>query len=289
MSGIRSALPVPVRQGGRRIALALGQASAGLRAQPDFLLVGAQRCGTTSLFRALMSHPNVLRANLHKGVNYFDVNHERGRRWYLSHFPLAARARRLAAAGQDHAQVFDASGYYMFHPHAPSRIAAELPGVKIVAMVRDPVERAFSAYKHEKARGFETEPLDRALALEDGRIEPELARMLADPTYQSAVYRHQAYRRRGHYAEQLQQFADLLGRDRVHVVQSERFFSTPEDEYGRLLEFLDLPRVMPGSFDQYNPRPSAPLDPAVSDQLRAHFEPYDAQLEAFLGARPAWR
>ncbi|HET8615448.1 MAG TPA: sulfotransferase domain-containing protein [Actinomycetales bacterium] len=288
MSLDRKSIPVPLRRAGRAAATAFGTATAGLRVEPDFLVVGAQRCGTTSLFRALLSHPNVMRANLHKGVNYFDVNYQRGSDWYLSHFPLRATARRRAADGAERAQVFDSSGYYMFHPHAPDRIAADLPGVKIVAMVRDPVERAFSAYKHEFARGFETEPLDRALALEDERIEPELARMKADPEYQSQVYRHQAYRRRGHYAEQLRRFADLLSREQVHVVASERFFSEPEEEYGRLLEFLGLPRVMPASFDRYNPRPSAPLDPAIQAQLRRHFEPYDADLEEFSGARPAW-
>jgi hypothetical protein len=184
--------------------------------------------------------------------------------------------------------VFEASGYYMFHPHAPRRIIAELPEVKIVAMVRDPVERAFSAYKHEFARGFETEPLERALALEDERVEPELARMMADPHYQSDVYRHQAYRRRGRYAEQLQPFVDALGRERVHVVQSELFFTEPVEEYSRLLRFLDLPLVMPGSFDRYNPRPSAPLDTSVAAELRQYFAPHDAALEPFLQGRPSW-
>jgi hypothetical protein len=270
------------------MSLRWGLMTSGQRGLPDFLLVGAQRCGTTSLFRALLSHPHVRRANLLKGVNYFDVRAERDLAWYRAHFPLKATNRRHAAPGQDHALVFEASGYYMFHPHAPGRIVARLPEVKIVAMVRDPVERAFSAYKHEFARGFETEPLERALALEDERVEPELSRMLADPHYQSAVYRHQAYRRRGHYAEQLQPFVDALGRERVHVVQSELFFTQPVEEYSRLLRFLDLPLVMPDSFDRYNPRPSAPLDTSVAAGLREHFAPHDAALEPFLQGPPSW-
>lgn len=283
-----SKVPAPLREAGRAASLSLGRATSGLRATPDFLLVGAQRCGTTSLFRALLSHPNVMRANFLKGVNYFDVNHDRGMGWYRAHFPRVASARRSAAPGHDRALVFEASGYYMFHPHAHHRIARDLPDVKIVAMVRDPVERAFSAYKHEFARGFETEPLERALDLEDERVEPELARMLADRGYQSAVYRHQAYRRRGHYAEQLQRFVDGLGKDRVHVVQSERFFTEPVDEYGRLLDFLELPQVLPASFDRYNPRPSAPLDTSVATRLREHFAEHDAALEPFLQTPPFW-
>ena len=289
MTSLRKRVPVTWQARGRELAISLGRASASLRSEPDFLLVGAQRCGTTSLFRALLGHPNILRANLHKGVNYFDVSYQQGPAWYRGHFPLRATARRAAAPGQQHAQVFEASGYYMFHPHAPVRIAAELPEVKVVALVRDPVERAFSAYKHERARGFETEPLDRALELEDRRIEPELARMREDPTYQSDVYRHQAYRRRGHYAEQLAQFVDLLGPERVYVMQSELFFSQPEQELERLLDFLGAPLVLPSAFDRYNPRPSAPLDTEVAVRLREQFAPHDEALEGLLGETPVWR
>lgn len=286
---VKKRLPPALVDAGRNVSLGLGMATSALRAEPDFLLVGAQRCGTTSLFRALLSHPHVRRANFLKGVNYFDVNHHKGAAWYRAHFPLRASTRRHAAPGQTHAQVFEASGYYMFHPHAPARIAQELPDIKIVAMVRDPVERAFSAYKHESARGFETETLEQALALEDQRVVPELDRMLADPQYQSDVYRHQAYRRRGHYAEQLQRFVDAFGRERVHVVQSELFFTQPVDEYSGLLRFLHLPLAMPASFDRYNPRPSAPLDDSVAADLRAHFAPHDRALEPFLPGPPSWR
>lgn len=288
MSLSRKVFPEPVRKSGRKVAMGVGRLSAGLRAEPTFMMVGGQRCGTTSLFRALMSHPNIMRPVMHKGVNYFDVAHEKSWEWYLGHFPLKANAKRRAAPGHDSAAVFEASGYYMFHPHAPRRIAAALPNVQIVAMVRDPVERAYSAYKHEFARGFESESFEKALELEDARIEPELARMLADESYQSGTYRHQAYRRRGHYAEQLQKFADLLGPDRVHVVESERFFSEPESEYTKLLEFLGQPIVMPKSFDQFNARPGSPLSDELQAELRAHFAPHNAALAEFLGRPPSW-
>jgi Sulfotransferase domain len=289
MKPIRKMVPTGAQDAGRGLALQWGRATARLRDAPSFLLVGAQRCGTTSLFRALMEHPNILRPVLHKGVNYFDVDYDKGWNWYLGHFPLRANASRHAPAGHPTAETFEASGYYMFHPHAPHRIAADLPSVKIVAMVRDPVERAYSAYKHEFARGFETESFEDALRLEDDRVEPELAGMLADEAYQSQVYRHQAYRRRGQYAEQLRAFDDLLGGGRVHVVDSERFFTEPEKEYARLLTFLELPLLMPASFDRFNARPGTPMTPDVEASLRAHFEPHDQSLEDFLGWRPSWR
>ncbi len=288
MTTIHKLIPAAVRRPSRRLAMTAGQLTAGMRTPPTFIVAGAQRCGTTSLFRALISHPNVLRPIMHKGVNYFDVNADKDWSWYLGHFPLAAWARRQAAPGQGSAAVFEASGYYMFHPHAPQRIAEALPDVKIVAMVRDPVERAYSAYKHEFARGFETETFERALALEDSRIAPELARMQADPQYQSQTYRHQAYRSRGQYGEQLRVFLDLLGPDSVHVVDSERFFSDAEAEFTRLLEYLELPVVLPATFGTFNARPGSPLPPDVQTELRQHFSSHDDALAGLLGRKLSW-
>jgi Sulfotransferase domain len=283
---VRRSAPLALKRAGRQVSATVGTATAGLRVPPGFLLVGGQRCGTTSLYRALREHPGIRSAVFHKGVNYFDVNYSLGRRWYLGHFPL-----RPLRPGRDTAAplTFDASGYYMFHPHAPARIVRDLPEVKIVAMVRDPVERAYSAYQHELARGFETETFVRALELEDARVVPELERMVADETYQSQTHRHQAYRRRGHYAEQLLAFIEGLGRHRVHVLESESFFTRPEQEFERLLGFLELPTVMPASFDRYNARRRSPLDEDVRRELADHFAPHDEQLAAILGAPPGWR
>lgn len=273
----------------RRGATAFGRLTAGQRIPPSFLLVGAQRCGTTSLYKALISHPHVMRPIMTKGVNYFDDNYHRGMKWYLGYFPTQAAARRRSPTAENLPGIFEASGYYMHHPHAPRRIVETLPSVKIVAMVRDPVQRAYSAYKHEFARGFETELFERALELEDERIQPELATMLADEGYQSDTYRHQAYRRRGHYAEQLREFIAQLGRDQVHIVESERFFTEPEAEYGRLLEFLELPTKWPVSFDRFNARPGSGLSPQIESELRQQFAPHDEELAHLLGRAPAWR
>ncbi len=183
---VRAAMPHPVKTMGRAVSVRVGTATAGRRQLPSFILVGAQRAGTTSLFRALMSHPLIHSANYHKGVNYFDVNYHRDFAWYQGHFPTTAGLRRQPSSVPGEPITFEASGYYMFHPCAPARIAEHLPDVKILAMLRDPVERAFSAYKHELARGFETESFERALDLEDERLAGQAERMLADASYQSA-------------------------------------------------------------------------------------------------------
>lgn len=286
---LRQRAPMPVKQLGRRVSVSWGTATAGSRMMPSFIMVGAQRCGTTSLYRALLAHPSILPPVYHKGVNYFDVGYGHGPAWYRGHFPRLSTAAAIERKTGTPTVTFEASGYYMHHPWAASRIAADLPDVKVVVMVRDPVERAFSAHKHELARGFESEPFEKALELEDSRIEPELARMVEDPSYQSSIYRHQAYRRRGHYAEQISAFVDRLGTNQVHVVDSNDFFAEPVHEYTRLLRFLEMPVVLPASFERYNARPSSAMPPGVEVSLREYFASHDRALEPLTGRTPSWR
>jgi hypothetical protein len=278
---LRKRSPAFVRDRGRQVSVWWGERTADRRPVPDFLVIGGQRCGTTSLFRALMQHPEIQRPRLHKGVNYFDVNYHRGEAWYRGHFPVRPEGSPT--------RVFDASGYYMFHPLAAERIARDLSQVKLIAMVRDPVERAWSAYKHELARGFEWEKsFGRALELEDDRLAGEVERMMADPGYQSFNHRHHAYRGRGEYARLLQPFVDGLGRDRLLVVESESFFAEPEVEFARIVDFLGVRPFVPDSFDRYNARPGS-LEEGTRALLSAHFEEHDAALAALIGHVPVWR
>jgi Sulfotransferase domain len=285
---VRTALPHPVKTAGRALSVRVGSATAGTRQLPSFIVVGAQRAGTTSLFRALMSHPLIHSANYHKGVNYFDVNYHRDFSWYQGHFPRTARLRARGGTVGGEPITFEASGYYMFHPCAAERMARHLPDVRIVAMLRDPVERAWSAWKHESARGYETESFDVALEREDERLAGEAERMLADPRYQSFSYRHHAYAGRGRYAEQLLRLQSHFSAEQIHVIESESFFTQPETTYAGLLDFLGLPTVLPDRFDRWNGRPSGSMPAPTRSRLQEQFQIHDRALADLLGREPAW-
>ena len=273
----------------QQLASVTGRLTAGRRMLPDFLIVGAQRSGTTSMYRALRQHPAVLRAVLHKGVHYFDVHYDRPLAWYRGHFPLRSTAQRIRRRTGVRAQTFESSPYYMFHPLVPERIARDLPEVRLLVLVRDPVERAYSAHAHELARGFETEPFERALELEHSRLQGEAERLLADPGYESHAHRHNAYVTRGQYVDYLEPLAAAVGRDRVHVVDSHDFFSRPEPVYDSVLDFLGLPRGEHPVFERHNARPRSSMPAHLRERLTEHFAPYDARLEDWLGQAPSWR
>lgn len=279
---LRASVPQPLQRAGRRFYVAAGSATASLRARPDFIMIGASRGGTTSLFRALMEHPDVVRPTFHKGINYFDLNYFRGPAWYGGHFPTKMAARHRVTKGHD-PHVFEASGYYMFHPFAPERMARDLPDVRLVVMLRDPVERAYSAYQHELSRGYEQESFERALDLEDERLAGEVDLMRRDPAYESFSHRHHSYVGRGEYAVLLERWFEHFPREQVHVLGSELFFTEPEQTFGDLATFLELPPHEGMRFKRYNAEPRSGMDPDTMARLDAHFAPHNARLLELLG------
>jgi len=257
---------------------------------PTFLIVGTQRGGTTSLHRALAAHPGVTPPMAHKGVHYFDVDYGKGEAWYRAHWPLRRTAWRAArAAGMDRVEVFESSPYYMFHPAVAARIAADLPGARVIAVLRDPVERAYSQYVHEKARGYETaETFELALELESERLAGEEERLLREPTYVSHAHQHLGYLARSSYGVQLQRLAGSLGRDQVLVLDNGDLAERPEETIERVLGFLALPPAPGLRVGHHNARPRDDMDPHLRAELVRRMADSNAIVADFLAAEPSW-
>lgn len=286
---LRRLVPRPLHPAARQAYLQIGVASSRLRMLPSFLVIGGQRCGTTTIFKTLAAHPQIVRPPVEKGTDYYSLHHGRGLDWYQGHFPLAATARALTR-GAGEPVAFEACTYYLFHPLAAERIAADFPNIRLVVMLRDPVARAWSAYNHEFARRFETVPsFERALDLEPERLAGEVERIRAEPGYRSFAHRHHAYLSRGQYAEQLERVFAHFPREQVLVLDSEAFFADPAGEFTRLTDYLGLGRWLPDRFERENARPGASMTDRVRRRLEQHYAPYDEHLADLLGREPGWR
>ena len=290
LDGARSGRDPRLQELARATARATGRLTASARMTPSFLIVGAQRCGTTSMYKTLSQHPMVLPAVLHKGVHYFDTGYGHGPAWYRGHFPLLAARRRAAPAPGRLPITGESSPYYMFHPLAGQRIARDLPACRLLVLLRDPVERAYSAHTHETARGFETEPFERALELEPVRLAGEEAKLIADPTYQSPLAPAPRLRdprpvrrpaapaggavRPGPDARGGQ--PAVLHRPRAGVRRGHR---------------LPRHRCRPSGivFEQHNARPRSPMPDSLRAKLEDQLADSDAELESWLGPPPSWR
>lgn len=265
-------------------------ATSRARPLPEVLIIGAQRCGTTSLYKYLAEHPLFVPATLGtKGVHFFDTHYDRGMGWYRSHFPSSLYRRRFRATHGADMLTGEGSPYYLFHPQVPYRIAEHLPQAKLIVILRDPVERAYSQWQHELSRGFEQ--LDRfedALDAEAERLAGDLERMQADAGYRSAGHQHWSYMARGRYADQLEVYRSLFPAGQLLVIKSEEFFSDPETEYLRVEAFLGLPEHHLDTYEQHNGYRRAPMHPDTRARLVEHFADSNRRLAEMLGPRFTW-
>jgi hypothetical protein len=258
-----------------------------MRLLPSFIIVGGQRCGTNSLYEYLVKHPNVGRALPSQEVHFFDLNFHKGFGWYRGHFPL--RVRPGLSQGSEHPLISgECSPYYMFHPLAPQRIAEALPGIKLFVLLRNPVDRAYSHYQHERARGFETLSFDEAIDREAERLSGEVSRMQKDPDFHSRNHHRFSYLARGMYAEQLERLLTLFPRESILVLSSEKLFADPAAARERSLRFLGLPPHHLTSYPHYNPGRYSNMDLQTRNRLMDHFADSNQRLYQLLDTDLGW-
>ena len=248
--------------------------TAPVRRTPTFLVIGAQRAATTSLYRLLISHVRVLPA-LRKEVHYFDFQYAKGRRWYLAHFPLRT-APGLTG---------EASPYYMVHPLAPERVKRMNPHMKLIAILRDPVDRALSHYHREVRLGFEPLTFEEAVDAEPQRLAADQHRLLEPPHYYSHNHHHYSYLDRGRYGHHLGRWLEHFPRQQLHVVRMESLFEDPETVIGKTLAFLGLQPVDGERLHLPHDNRAPPYQaqpPILRARLARHFEADQARLERLL-------
>jgi hypothetical protein len=282
----------------KAVTRATGVATAGLRPPPDFLIIGTKRGGTTSFYFDLIAHPSyvrlfppplpVVKPDATKGVHYFDTNYPRGHRWYRSFMPT--KASRLLAERRTSGPVVagEASPYYLFHPMAAERAHAEVPGARIIVLLRDPVSRTHSHWKERRRQSAEPMDFVDALAAEPGRLAGERERLIADPAYVSYPWEQQSYALQSEYAGPLGRWVELFGPDRVHVAVSEEYYADPARVLGDVDDFLGVPRRSASTGEIRNAAEGSPLPSDLEQELRARFAPANRELEQLTGRTYPW-
>ena len=252
--------------------------TSSMRKLPEFIIIGGQKCGTSSFYKNLVKHPQV-QPCYQKETHYFDVNYDKGIQWYQSFFPLSSQGNRITG---------EASPYYIFHPHVPERVHQDLPEIKLIALLRNPVDRAYSHYSRRYQRGTESLSFEEAIAEEEDRISEDLMKMMEDPYYYGYSHRKFSYLSRGRYVEQLERWLQYFPRDQLHVIKSEDFFSNPSEVFHGVEEFLGITAWEPELFGRHNVGRYDELDEEVRMQLNEYFKPYNERLSDLLGTSFHW-
>lgn len=251
----------------RRLAFGLVRArrpTARWRPLPNLLVIGAQRCGTSSLFKYLGGHPQC-HASVRKEIRYFTEFYSEGVNWYKAHFPLKTVGPSRV--------IFEATPDYLLDSRVPQRAIDLLPDVRVIALLRDPVERAYSHYWHNRRLGTESLSFPEALAMEAeriGRALEEIEKRPEMPTPKSLL--RYSYLERSRYAKHLEPWLERVPRDRFLVVRSEAFYKDTDQVFQAILSFLGLKAWSPGTFENFSYAEQRPVIPPMPADSRRWLE-----------------
>lgn len=259
--------------------------SAGSRPLPDFLIIGGQKCGTSSLYRYLITHPQI-EPSLTKEVHYFDLHHARGERWYRAHF---SKCTQPDVRGLPRGFLTgETSPYYLMDPRVPRRVQALVPDVKLIVVLRNPIERAYSHYHAQVRRGRETLSFEEAIDQEPQRLAGEEERLASDPTATSYAHRHFSYLTKGIYIDQIERWLDVFPRDRLLVLHSKQLRGDAASAVARVVSFLGLEPHDIEVSTAHNVGSYAAMSDQTRARLREYFRPHNERLFAFLGEEWDW-
>ncbi|HET9919099.1 MAG TPA: sulfotransferase domain-containing protein [Ktedonobacteraceae bacterium] len=279
--------------------------TSNVRLLPDFLIIGGQRCGTTSLYYYLTEQTGIART-LKKEVHFYDDHYAHGLRWYRAQFPTTFQKYYTERIRKQHFMTGESSPYYLFHPLVPERLAAVTPQAKLIILLRNPIDRAYSQHWLTTLEGDETLPFEEAIEREEERVAGEMEKLIAsgkigNDGYKSYKLRHYSYLTRGIYVDQIQRWMNFFPREQFLILKSEDLYGNPTAIVKQALEFLGLPesaaRAGSQEFKQYrepnkkgyqNEQKPPKLKPEVRTRLVEYFKPHNARLYKFLDRDFGW-
>ena len=265
--------------------------SSEKRVLPDFIIIGVQKGGTSSLYSYLIQHPGIIPA-LDKEVHFFDSpsNRAKGLSWYRTYFCTKSKKQNLAKKLGYFPLTGEATPSLLFDLHAPKFVAQAIPNVKLIVLLRDPIIRAFSHYYHNrKFEGREPLSFEEAVEQEANRIHDKMEFWQNHEDYIDVSIGHYAYLQRGFYDEQLNRWLKYFSRDQFCILKSEDFFNFPQNQLDKVISFLDLPNYQ---FDVSKAINSGnyktELPEKTQEKLRNKFKEHNKRLCEILGWDSTW-
>jgi tetratricopeptide (TPR) repeat protein len=240
---------------------------------PDFIIIGAAKCGTTSLFEYLQQHPQILLPHK-KEIDFFNKYFDRGRDWYLAHFYSIAETNNFITG--------EASTRYFDWTEVDIKIKQMLPQTKLIILLRNPVERTISDYYHHINRGVETRTLQEIVTSTQLYLKKATERELK---YTASEF---DYILTSIYYPKIQRWSEQFDRNQILVVPSESLFREPRSIMTKVFQFLNVDFYDSNKYNQYN----IGSYPKVADELKQNlqdiFQPYNRQLEEYLKSSFNW-
>ena len=247
---------------------------------PNFIIIGAQKCGTSTLFNHIRKHPDIFMPK-RKELHFFDENYSMGMAWYLNCFNRKDGIIPVCSG--------EASPYYFFHPLAPVRIFETIPDIKLILLLRNPVSRAYSQYHHMKRKGRISLSFEHCIKLEQGILAGRKEAFYKDENHSDMMYRRFSFLSRSRYAEQLSEWLKYFPQEQILIIRSEDYFSNSGQTFQEVFRFLALPPADIIQVKEHHSSDYPPMKPETKEMLVEYFNPFNQQLYNMTGRDFGWR
>nr|WP_157683881.1 sulfotransferase [Microlunatus soli] len=208
---------------------------------PDFIIIGAMKSGTTSLFRHLGRHPGVFMSSLKEPCFFIKKrNWSKGHDWYRSLFDGAPEGALLGEGSTSYSKS-------AAFPGVPELLRSEVPDVKLIYLLRDPLQRMRSHHAHAVFKGREKRPIERAITARSGYLRTSL------------------------YGAELQRYRSYFPADQIHVILTEDLAQAPAEVLSGVVEFLGLPDYeFPGVERRYHVSSNRKVNTRLGEAVQRH-------------------
>ena len=247
--------------------------------KPDFLILGVQKSGTTSLFKYLEMYGENFKAPVKKEIQFFTENYYRGYKWYYSHFPLLKRGEITG----------EASPTYLFYKNTPKYLkSSNIENPKFIVILRDPVDRAYSHYNFnftDRNNAIESYSFIDALKNEESRVDIDSEVF----TYEN---KHYSYKSRGLYYKQLQNWFQYFEQDRFLVLELSEFEKNTKEQLKNVFDFLGIQpnsNFETANFEKFNSSTYNKMPEETENYLVNYFREENKKLFKLLGVCYDWK
>jgi hypothetical protein len=254
---------------------------------PDYLIIGAARTGTTSLYQYLIQHPCVAPA-LTKQLHFFDNYFYKGVEWYKVCLPTTFEKYYKTNILKKKFVTGEASVTYIIHPLSPKRVFDIIPKVKIIVMLRNPIDRAYSHYQRELMNNNENLSFEDAINAETERIKDEISNIQEIPDYISKEFPDHAYLSSGFYADQLTRWFKYFPKEQFLIIKNEDFDQNPKLIFNNVLTFLDIPNFELPEYRKLHGIQYEPMKLDTRKKLVDFFQPHNEKLYSLIEKNFQW-
>lgn len=260
-----------------------------IRTLPDFIIIGGRRSGNSTLYNNLTKHPYILPALIQE-VSFFNFHFHKGINWYRIYFPTLARKFFTELLYRHKILIGESTPVYLFHPLAPKRAHSLLPNLKIIIMIRNPVDRAYAHYLAYKKNYIKNKL--NYLSLED-YLEKSVDKYEKGLFYEiekgKQFDKEYSFFARGVYIYQIINWLKYYPKEQILILKSEDLFSNPSDFLKKVFKFLNLPNLKLKDYMISRKEKYKKMDEKIRKRLVNLYEPHNQRLYKLVNRDYNWK